>query len=158
MRKKPWNLIDAPVYSLATMQAGDFNMNICTYVTAVSMKPKLYAVCVYDGTKTRENIIESDLAVLQLLGKNDLSVVKHLGMKSGIHINKQPWLEKKGLLMDWEGFQVLKRAAAFMLLKKRDTIQTGDHLLCLFEVISYKTNHSDVLSLNDLREKKLIRI
>ena len=39
--KRPWNIIDLPVYSLLSNDVnGNINMNICTYVSAVSMKPK----------------------------------------------------------------------------------------------------------------------
>ena len=44
---RPWNLLNLPVYSLATYQGEKVNMNICTYVSAVSMKPKQYMVAVY---------------------------------------------------------------------------------------------------------------
>ncbi len=39
MRKRPWNLIDVPVYSLVTRNGDETNMNLCTYVTAIA-KPK----------------------------------------------------------------------------------------------------------------------
>ena len=40
--KRPWNIIDSPIYSLQSVdEEGKINMNICTYVTAVSMKPKI---------------------------------------------------------------------------------------------------------------------
>lgn len=40
--KRPWNLANVPVYSLATYAGQKVNMNICTYVSAVNMKPKRY--------------------------------------------------------------------------------------------------------------------
>ena len=43
--KRPWNIISPPVYSLVTYdEEGKVNMNICTYVSAVSMKPKMYSI------------------------------------------------------------------------------------------------------------------
>lgn len=158
MRKKPWNIINAPVYSLATEYQGSINMNICTYVTAISMTPKLYVVGVYDGTKTLQNILHSERAVLQLLSKPQINIVRNLGNKSGLKFNKDAWLRKKNLLISWNGFEVLKDAAAYLLIQKISYQQAGDHLMCLFEVTDYCSNSLDALTLDDLREKKMIRI
>ena len=158
MRKKPWNLINAPVYSLATEDQGVINMNICTYVTAISMKPKLYLVGVYDGTQTLQNILQKDRAILQLLSKSQINLVTNLGNKSGFKFNKDAWLRKRNLLTNWNGYEVLKDVAAHLLIQKISTQQAGDHLMCLFEVMDYCSYSSDVLTLDDLREKKMIRI
>ncbi len=32
--KRPWNIVNMPVYSLATYVDDQLNMNVCTYVTA----------------------------------------------------------------------------------------------------------------------------
>lgn len=158
MRKKPWNLINAPVYSVATQHQGVVNMNICSYVTAISMKPKLYVVGVYDGTRTLQNILQADRAVLQLLSKTQINLVRNLGNKSGFKFNKDAWLRKKNLLTHWNGFEVLKDAAAHILIQKISDQQAGDHLMCLFEVIDHCSCNSDVLTLDDLREKNMFRI
>ena len=51
--KRPWNIIDLPVYSLLSNDMnGNINMNICTYVSAVSMKPKIYSIAIDFKTKT----------------------------------------------------------------------------------------------------------
>ena len=43
--KRPWNIINPPIYSLVTYDETDnLNMNICSYVSAVSLKPKLYSI------------------------------------------------------------------------------------------------------------------
>ena len=73
-------------------------MNICTYVSAISMNPKLYAVAVYENTQTLENIEESDYAVLQLLHESHFHLVKKLGQTSGMKYNKEQYLKKKDLL------------------------------------------------------------
>ena len=55
--KRPWNIIDSPIYSLQTVdEKGKINMNICTYVTAVSMKPKIYAIAIDYNTLTYKNV------------------------------------------------------------------------------------------------------
>jgi flavin reductase (DIM6/NTAB) family NADH-FMN oxidoreductase RutF len=155
--KRPWNIPDMPVYSLATYN-NMLNMNICTYVTAISMKPKLYGIAIYNNTKTLENVEQSDYAVLQLLHPSQYSLVNFLGKKSGKNYNKQDYLLKKGLLWLWDGYEVLKNISACLLLKKVSFQQTGDHVLYVWEVEKYVSFHSEVLTTSILSEKKIIRI
>jgi flavin reductase (DIM6/NTAB) family NADH-FMN oxidoreductase RutF len=151
-------MIDVPIYSLATIHDGQINMNICTYVTPVSMKPKIYAIGVYDGTKTKQNILKSETAILQILAKSQINYVKYLGLKSGLRFDKNNWLKQKNRLTSWGQYTVLQGAAAYIQLKMQNQLQTGDHLLCIMEAISQKSNHVDVLTLNDLRAKGIIRV
>ncbi|MDZ7604329.1 MAG: flavin reductase [Cyclobacteriaceae bacterium] len=155
---RPWNLSNIPVYSLATYDGQKVNMNICTYVSAVSMKPKRYMVAVYHGTQSLRNILKSDTAVLQLLGKQHLLLVNALGKKSGLNYDKESYLTKKHLLELWHDKKVLKHCAGLMELEKIWLKEAGDHTMVLFDVKKFKTNHESVLMLDDLREKKLIRI
>ncbi len=156
--KRPWNLINLPIYSLATYRGQEVNMNICTYVSAISMRPKKYAVAVYENTKTLSNILDAEMAVLQLLRPNQFALVKLLGNKSGKIFGKHHYLQKQGLLEKWEGCEVLKNVSARILLQKNFHTKTGDHSLFVFDVLKYKTYSEDCLTLDILREKKLIRI
>jgi flavin reductase (DIM6/NTAB) family NADH-FMN oxidoreductase RutF len=156
--KRPWNLANTPVYSLATYDREKVNMNICTYVSAVSMKPKQYMVAVYYQTQSHQNILQSKTAVLQLLGKQHISLVNVLGKKSGRHCDKEIYLRKKNALEVWNDKNVLINCAGLMEVEKIWSKDAGDHTIFLFDVKSYKTNHESVLMLNDLREKKFVRI
>ena len=155
--KRPWNIPDMPVYSLATYDNHILNMNICTYVTAVSMKPKLYGVAVYHDTKTLENVQDSEYAILQLLHPSQYSLVNVLGKKSGKNYNKQAYLSKKGLLEVWNGYEILKNISACLLLKKINSQPTGDHVLYVWEVEKYATFSTETLTTSLLSEKKIIR-
>ena len=94
--KRPWNIIDSPIYSLQTVDRnGKINMNICTYVTAVSMKPKIYAIAIDYNTLTYKNVKNSNQFVLQLLSKNQIELVKKFGKKSGYKFNKDKFLDIK---------------------------------------------------------------
>lgn len=155
--KKPWNLPDLPVYSLATQGQDGFNMNICTYVSAVSMKPKRFMVAVYEGTKSLENMLHAEYAVLQLLQANQYDLVRLLGKKSALYYDKQSRLHKKDVLAAWQNHTVLKDAAAWMLLKKLDDMPAGDHHMFLFDVVKHQVNHiGPLLTLDILREQKII--
>jgi flavin reductase (DIM6/NTAB) family NADH-FMN oxidoreductase RutF len=156
--KRPWNLPNIPIYSLATYDEEAVNMNICTYVSAVSMTPKRYMLAVYHNTKSLKNILKSKTAVLQILGKQHISLVNVLGKKSGLLYNKQNYLIKKKYLEIWNSRAVLKNCAGLLELEKIWSKDAGDHTMFLFNVKRFQTSHENVLMLDDLREKKLIRI
>ena len=156
--KRPWNLSNIPVYSLATCEGEKLNMNISTYVSAVSMNPKRYMVAVYHSTQSLQNMRNSKTAILQLLGKQHLSLVNTLGKKSGHQYDKEAYLKKKRLLEVWNDKRVLTNCAAVMEVEKIWSKDAGDHTMFLFDVTRFRTNHGNVLMLDDLREKKLVRI
>jgi flavin reductase (DIM6/NTAB) family NADH-FMN oxidoreductase RutF len=155
--KRPWNIIDSPVYSLATYFEGKVNMNICTYVSAISMEPKIYAIAIYNETKTLENMFQTDRAILQFLHPEQYRLVRNLGQRSAKSFNKDLYLKKNNLLENWNGFDVLKNISACILLEKIDFKQTGDHVLFTFRAEKYKSYHPEVLTSEILRIKKIIR-
>ncbi|WP_462219773.1 flavin reductase family protein [Ferruginibacter sp.] len=158
-KKKPWNRINLPVYSISSKAGDKYNMNICTYVSAVSMQPKRMMVAVYENTKTLGIINSYPHFVLQILAAPQYRLVDLLGKKSGNTIDKISRLEKRNLLTEWNGFKVLKNALAVMELKTIDTIYGGDHKLFVCDVVAYKNlNDGTALTLDDLRKHQLIRI
>lgn len=156
--KRPWNIVDVPVYSLATYKDGQVNMNICTYVTAVSMKPKIFMIAVYYNTQTLDWLNESNTAVLQILHKDHTPLVRTLGKKSGRSYDKQKYLEKKDLLDSWNSQAVLKNACGYIELEKMDRKDIcGDHELFWFEVKKPKTVSEDgILMFQDLVREGII--
>lgn len=163
IRKKPWNRIDLPVYSISSKDdKGNSNMHIITYAQAVSMQPKQFICAIYYGTKTLELVEANPHFVLQLLSANQYRLIDLLGKKSGKSINKIERLNKRNLLTKWNGFYILKEALAVMEIKAEALITKGkqpDHKLFLCNVIAYKNmNAGNALTLDILREKKMIRI
>lgn len=158
--KRPWNLIDGQVYSLATYSDEGVNMNIISYVTAVSMKPKRYTAAIYHDTKTLDNMRNTDYAILQFLSVHHLTLIRSLGKKSGFDFNKEAYLRDKDLLTKWKNYEVLKDCTALIKLKKIDSTEAGDHELFLFDVEKYETfqNPGQLLRLNHLRENQIISI
>lgn len=159
--KKAWNIPSLPVYSLVTKGKQSFNMNICTYVSAVSLTPKRYAIAVYKGTLSLEYIQSSYEIVLQLLHRDQYGLVKTLGQKSGFKFDKINYLNKKEMLEYWEELPVLKNAMSWIKLKTIDSIDAGDHILFLCDVLKTKTKNDCremVLTTGFLSNKKIIRI
>ena len=87
--RKIWNRPNQQVWSLSTINEQSVaNMNICTYVTSVSMEPKLLIVAVYHGTQTLKNLTQTKRAHLQLLSEELSPVTRICGHISGSKINK----------------------------------------------------------------------
>ena len=159
IKKKPWNRVDLPVYSISSKGAEFDNMNIVTYATAVSMKPKRFICAVYKNTKTLENVRLNGQFVLQILSYSQYALVRLLGKQSGNKINKIEKLSKSNLLSEWKGFNVLKEALAVMEMKVIHEMDGGDHVCFLCDVVAYKNlNEGKELTLHILSEKKIISI
>jgi flavin reductase (DIM6/NTAB) family NADH-FMN oxidoreductase RutF len=159
IKKKPWNRVDLPVYSISSKGADFDNMNIITYASAVSMKPKRFICAIYKNTKTLENVRLNGTFVLQILSDTQYALVRLLGKQSGNKINKIEKLSKRNLLSDWKGFNVLKEALAVMEMKVIYEMDGGDHVCFLCDVVAYKNlNDGKELTLHILSEKKIISI
>jgi flavin reductase (DIM6/NTAB) family NADH-FMN oxidoreductase RutF len=158
-RKKPWNRVNLPVYSCSTKSADNNNMHIITYASQISMQPKRFICGIYYNTQTILNIEANGEFILQLLSEDQYRLVDLLGKKSGKNINKISRLQKRDELILWNDFFVLKNCLAVMQLKVIKSFDAGDHKAFLCDMISYKNlNDGNPLTLNILREKKLIRI
>jgi len=159
MRKKPWNRVNLPVYSISSKTANNKNMHIITYASQISMQPKRFICSIYEGTQTLENVEASGEFVLQLLHASQYRLVDLLGKKTGKKIDKPRLLNKRNELMEWNGYPVLKNCMAVMQLKVINRFDGGDHKGFLCDIIAYKNLHEGPpLTLDDLRKHKMIRI
>ncbi|MFN8243021.1 MAG: flavin reductase family protein [Ferruginibacter sp.] len=156
--KRPWNRVNLPVYSIASRHKGQTNMNIITYVSQVSMQPKLFHCAVYHNTQTLENIAKEKEFVLQLLAASQYRLVNLLGRQSGKKVDKTGRLNKRNALMNWQGYPVLKEALALIRLQVIRQYCDGDHTCFVCSVTAYKNlNSGEPLTLDELRKHKLIR-
>jgi flavin reductase (DIM6/NTAB) family NADH-FMN oxidoreductase RutF len=159
IRKKPWNRVNLPVYSISSKADGISNMHIITYASQISMKPKRFVCSIYHNTKTLQNVEASGEFILQLLAAAQYRLVDLLGKKSGNSIDKIARLKKRNELTEWNDYPVLKNALAVMHLKVIDQFEGGDHEVFLCDVMTYKNlNEGESLTLDVLRHYKLIRI
>lgn len=150
--RRPWNIVDVPVYSLATYDGEQVNMNICTYVSAISMKPKIFMIAVYYNTRTLELLEQAPNVILQILHKKHTSLIRPLGKKSGKKTDKHAFLHKNNLLSTWNNRPVLRDACAYLELEIMDRKNVGgDHELFWFEMKKSKTiSEEGVLMFQDL--------
>ena len=156
IRVKPWNRVDGPIYSLSTAAHGKGNLNICSYVTPISMKPKRYIVGVYKGTKTLENLESHPFGILNFMTGKMSHLVNLLGKKSGHKIDKIKRLGDRVSVTE-DGFYILKDSLATVRLKFTTRMDGGDHWAWLAEVVSHENhNTAKPLTLNELKRKKII--
>lgn len=158
-RKKPWNRVNLPVYSVASKAGNRFNLHICTYASAISMHPKRFIVCIYKGTQTLENILHHPEFVLQVMGASQYKLVNLLGKKTGRKTDKVRLLEKRMELKEWEGFKILANCLAVVLLQVIHQLDGGDHICFVCEVKGWKNLHDGIaLDLDELRKQGIVSI
>lgn len=158
--RKIWNRPSWPVWSVSTVNAqGKGNMNIATYVQAVSLEPKLMMIGLYKNTQTLANIADTKRAVLQLLPETLAPVVRICGQKSGRDIDKITRLQKRFDLKQINNLYYFTEAASYVELELQELIAVdGDHLLGICTVGKQKNLHDVPLLTTDyLREQGYIR-
>jgi flavin reductase (DIM6/NTAB) family NADH-FMN oxidoreductase RutF len=156
IRVKPWNRVDSPVYSLATTLNGKGNLNICTYVTPIAMKPKRFVIGVYKDTKTLANLEANPIGLLNYLAIDQAPHVNLLGKKTGHSVDK---IEKLGDQIEHvgDGLYRLKGALATLRLRFLDRMDCGDHWAYLANVDSYENlREAPALTLEELKRLKYI--
>jgi flavin reductase (DIM6/NTAB) family NADH-FMN oxidoreductase RutF len=155
LKKKPWNRVDQPVYSIASAAEGQVNMNICSYATPVSMKPKRFIVAIYKNTLTLELVRKNPEFILQYLTQEQHRLINLLGKKSGYSIDKTQRL--KNQVASYNDFVVLKDCLAYVHLSVLSWLDGGDHWCTLCDVVAYRNiQEAEPLTLNYLRDKKII--
>jgi|AntRauTorckE6833_2_1112554.scaffolds.fasta_scaffold17421_3 flavin reductase (DIM6/NTAB) family NADH-FMN oxidoreductase RutF len=158
--RKLWNRPAWPVWSVSTIdQEGQGNMNIATYVQAVSLDPKLMTIAVYKDTKTLNNIQLSKRCLLQLLPESLAPVVRVCGQKSGNDIDKIARLQKRFELKQHTDLYYFADAAGWLELEIADMHDVGgDHILVTGKVVKQKNLHDvQILTTDYLRTNGYIR-
>lgn len=148
------------MWSVSTIdRTGQGNMNIATYVQAVSLEPKLMSIALYKNTKTLENVEHSKRVLLQLLSESLAPVVRVCGHNSGNKIDKITRLQKRFDLEQHNDLYYFTDVAGFVELELTDLHDVkGDHILGTFKVIKQKNLHDvPVLTTDYLKEHKYIR-
>jgi flavin reductase (DIM6/NTAB) family NADH-FMN oxidoreductase RutF len=158
IRVKPWNRIDAQVYTLATSDGSKGNLNICTYVTPIAMKPKRFLIGVYKGTKTLENLERNPNGILQYMAEDQWEHVKLLGKKTGFSVDKITTLGSDVEHISGGLFK-LKGVLAILHLQFLQRIDAGDHWAWLANVDAYENlREAKPLTFSQLKDRKLILV
>lgn len=158
--RKLWNRPSLPVWSLVTKDhERGANLNICTYVTSISMEPKLMLIAVYKGTRTLENLRVHSTALLQLLAEGHAPVVRLAGQQSGAKVDKWSRLMRRFKVADLAGLPYLADALGVMQLEIIDEHEVGgDHVLFTARVVKAKNLHEgNILTTDYLKQNGYTR-
>jgi len=135
-------------------------MNIVTFATPVSVQPKLWAVSLYHGTKTKDTFLQCKQGVLQLLSQDHKHLVPVLGKHTGYDTSysKQDectrlgyaWICRGGSSLDASNIpkdgqpadteiqsasQVLPQCPLYIQLKLESVMEdAGDHVVAICSV------------------------
>lgn len=159
--RKLWNRPASPVWSLSTTDTdGKGNMNICTYVTSISLQPKMVVVAIYHHTKTLLNLKKHPKALLQLLTEDHADIIRTCGRQSGNAINKIERISKKHQVKIVSGLPCMVDSAGYMELEFFELSEVGgDHVVGIATVKNSKNfpTNARILTTDYLKEHKLIR-
>ena len=162
---RPWNRVSQQIYSLSTLDAnGKINMNIVSYATAATLKPKSYVIAVYRKTQTHANIFDksaNQYLLLQGFSKPQSRYVRPLGQKSGLRYDKAKYLAKQNMSfynLDGSDYWYLPDCGFVIACKITNTIVYGDHDLITVEVVKTVEDNNDaqLLTTIDLIEQGII--
>lgn len=158
MTARPWNQPSLQVYSLSSFdpESKIHNMNICTYVSKISLEPKLMLIAVYKGTKTLSNLQKYPHGILQILSEDQSKLIKKLGKQSGNNQNKLKKLE----LNFSNNLSFLPDSISYINLDFQNNFEVdGDHILFIAKIAGYKTLNPNKkpLTTHFLKQNKIIR-
>jgi flavin reductase (DIM6/NTAB) family NADH-FMN oxidoreductase RutF len=135
---------------------GQINFNITAWVTQTAMGGKQLLVALYKPDFTLDLVKKSGRFSLNLLAEDQTKLIAKLGRKSGRDSDK---LKNLAYQTDMDGLPFLTESVGYVSCRVLAWADGGDHELAICEVLSQKILHPEkkVLTLNYLREKKLIR-
>lgn len=138
-------------------------MNIVTYATPATLKPKSYVIAVYRGTKTHSNIFNKPNThfLLQGLSSAQTNQIRTLGQKSGLKYDKVKYLAKQNLQyyeLNSQSYGYLPDCGFVLLCKLTNSIKYGDHDLITADVVKIVSDNKEakLLTTQELIEKGII--
>ncbi len=156
MPKSLFKLKDYDVHAITSIDGSASNANIATWVMQTDMGKKYLTVALYKPDYTIELAKKSGILNIHWLGSDFTKHLNLLGRKSGRDFQK---LAKISHIPDFRGCPVLSDAIGCLHVNIVSWADAGDHELAICQVEKQTLLHpeKEVLTLNYLREKKLVR-
>lgn len=154
----PYSLLSSTVYSLATsdLQGNKRTLNLVTYASPISIVPRYYALGLYRGTLSAENMLATGKGVLQILGTHHAPLFQLLGKQSGRDVDKFAELANRGVpTREFEGEMIISDCVGAMKLRIASSMSAGDHdvVLCAVEEFETFNAHLEPLYTGQLRKE-----
>ncbi|EFN59513.1 hypothetical protein CHLNCDRAFT_50078 [Chlorella variabilis] len=143
-------------------------MNLVTYASPISLKPRQYALGLYLNTLSWENMLATRTGLLQVLGEQHAALFELLGRTSGRDVDKLAELAARGVPVTRrpaDGIPLLDDSLGWMELRfASEPVNYGDHDVVICEVTDWHTpaaaggGAAQALYTGRLRELGLIAI
>ena len=158
MAKRLFKYKNYDVHSITTVAGNParYNVNIVTWLMQTDMSGKVLAVALYKPDYTLDLVRESGVLNVNLLAVDQTKLIRKLGQQSGLEKDKFKNLPHE---LDERGCPFLTEAIGYAQCRVMHSVEAGDHELVVCDVLKQVVLNpeKDVLTLNLLREKKLIR-
>lgn len=158
MAKRLFKYKNYDVHSITTVAGNParYNANIVTWLMQTDMSGKVLAVALYKPDYTLDLVRESGVLNVNLLAVDQTKLIRKLGQQSGREKDKFRNLPYE---LDERGCPFLTEAIGYAQCRVMHSVEAGDHELVVCDVLKQVVLNpeKDVLTLNLLREKKLIR-
>lgn len=141
----PYYALSLPVYSLATVgpNGATPTMNLVTYASPISLKPRHYALGLYLDTLSWANMRATRTGVLQVLGEQHATLFELLGRTSGRQVDKLAALAERGVPVsrrEKDGIPLLGDSCGWIELRfAAEPVNYGDHDVVICEVTNWHT-------------------
>jgi flavin reductase (DIM6/NTAB) family NADH-FMN oxidoreductase RutF len=149
-------LVNYSIFSVTTYANQKINANIVCWAMQTAMKSKYLTIALDKNDYTIELVKESGILNLNLLSVKQSKLIAKLGRKSGRSTNK---FFRLNYLLDERGCPILLDSVGYLQCEVHDNADSGDHEVFVCKVLKQKflNPEAEPLSMNYLREKKLIR-
>lgn len=144
------------IHCVSTAHDGRINANIASWIMQVAMGGKMLCVALYKIDYTIELVRASNLLNVNLLAKEQTSLIAKLGRKSGRSSDKFKNLK---YALDERGVPYLTDSIGYIQCKVLHSTDGGDHEIFVCEVLKQTVLNpeKEVMTVNFLREKGLVR-
>ena len=113
-----------------------------SWASKISFQPPLIMISIGKNRKDHEKFMEAEVFAVNVLGKDHLEVGRHFGLSNGENINNFSGID----CMELEtGSPILKEAVGSLDCKIIKTIDTGDHVIFIGEVLDAVGREGDGL-------------
>ena len=113
-----------------------------SWCSKISLKPPLVMVSIGKNRKDHEKLMEAEVFAINVLGENHLEVGRHFGLANGENVNNFDGINCIELET---GSPILKDAAGSLDCKIVKTIDVGDHVIFIGEVLDAVNREGDGL-------------
>lgn len=131
------------VILLTTRLDSKDNIMTCSWHMPVSFKPELYAVSIGKTRQTFELIEKSGVFAVNFISKDKEELAVDVGRNSGFRKKKFEMFRIDKQECERIDCPVVKDSVAYLECKVVKTLETGDHILVIGEVLNRKINNKE---------------